>query len=99
FRSGHAERLGGGIDVEPGPAAVFAGANHGEADAVACDRGAVGNRGAIIAAGDAQAMQLPLRGRREADDFANVGTDTRKHQARSKIVRVSLSSVSLARTR
>ncbi len=63
LRRGHAERLGGGIDFEPGPAAFDAGSDHSKADAVAGDRGAVGDGWPVVAAGDAHAVQLALRGR------------------------------------
>src|SRR5688572_2944999 len=68
---GHAERLVRGIDVKPGLAAFDAGGDDGKTDAVAGNRGAIGDGGAIVAAGDAQAMQLPLRGWRQADDLAD----------------------------
>src|SRR5258707_14272877 len=79
FCGRHAERLGRGVDIEPGLAALDAGTDHREADAVASDRGAISDGCAVVAAGDAQAMQLPLRRRREADDFADIGDYSGKH--------------------
>ena len=80
---GHAQGLGGGVDLEPGPAAGHAGSDHGEAHAVAGDRCAVDDAGAFVAAGDAQPVQLALRGRRQRNNLANVGDNAGEHQARS----------------
>ena len=90
---GHAKRLGGSIDVEPGLvdrgligrslAAFHTRTDHSQADAVTGDRGAIGNGCAIVAAGNAQAMQLPLRRRRQCNDLADIGDNSGKHQVRS----------------
>ena len=69
----HGEGFGGGVDLEPGPAPGRAGANDGEAHAAAGDRSAVDDAGMLVAAGDAQPMQPPLRRRRQRRDLANVG--------------------------
>jgi hypothetical protein len=76
---GHAERLGGGVDLEPGLAVLDAGADHGQANAVAGDRGAVGDGGLVIAAGDPHAVQLALCRWREVCDLADVGDNSGKH--------------------
>ena len=83
FCRGHAKRLGRGVDLEPGFVTLNARTDHGEADPVAGDRGAVGDGGAVVTAGNAQAMQLPLRRRRQADDLADVGDYASEHYARS----------------
>ena len=62
---------------------VDARGHHGQADAVAGDRGAVGDRRAVIAAGDAQPMQLTLRRRRQGDDLADIGDYAGEHSTRS----------------
>src|SRR6185436_20159316 len=83
FRRGHAQRLGGGIDVEPGLAAVDAGSNYGQADAVAGDRSPVRNGRLVITAGDAHAVQLALRRRRQGNDLADVGDNAGEHYTSS----------------
>ena len=44
----------------------------------------VRNRGTIVTAGDAQAMQLPLRDRRQADDLADIGDNAGEHAKRAR---------------
>src|SRR6266481_7337912 len=79
LRGGHAERFGGGIDIEPGLAALDARGDHREANAVAGDRSAVRDGGAVVAASDPQPVQLALRRWRQADDLADVGDYTGEH--------------------
>ena len=79
LRRGHGQRLGGGIDLEPGLALRHARRNHREADAIAGDRRAVGDGRLIVAAGDAQPVQLPLRRRRQSDDLADIGDNAGEH--------------------
>jgi hypothetical protein len=76
---GHGQRLGSGIDVEPGLALRDAGSDDRQADAVAGNRSAVRNARAIIAARDTQPMQLALRRRFVAFDLADIGDDAGKH--------------------
>ncbi len=83
FRRGHTQRLGGGIDIEPGLFALDAGGDDGEADAVAGDRSAVGDGRAVVAARDAQAVQLALRRRRQGGYLADIGDDASEHYVRS----------------
>ena len=80
---GHGKRLGGGIDVEPGFASIHSRRDHRQADAIAGDRGAVSDGGPLVMACDAQAMELPSRRWRQADDLADVGDYPGEHQARS----------------
>jgi hypothetical protein len=79
LRGREAQRFGGGIDIEPCLAAIDAGLHHRQADAVAGDGCTVGNRCLIVAARDPQPVQLALRGRLDAGDFAKVGDDAGEH--------------------
>ena len=63
---GHAQRLGGGIDREPGAVAVPAARDHGEAHAAAGDRGADGDGVRIVAAGDLEPREPLARAARLA---------------------------------
>ena len=76
---GDGERLGGGIGRKPGAAVLLAGADHREAHAVAGDRGAVGDAGAVIAAGDLQAPQI-VGTRMDRDHLADIGDDAGEHR-------------------
>src|SRR5271170_1508118 len=80
FGRGHAERLGGGVDIEPGFVSLDAGRHHGEANAIAGDRGAVSDGSAVETARDAQPVQLALRRRRQSDDLADVSDYAGEHQ-------------------
>src|SRR4029077_10264223 len=78
--------------------AFDAGAHHGETDAVAGDRSAVGDPGAVVAARDLEPPQIVGPGR-DGDHLADVGDDAGEHQARSKVSMVSSPTASIPRER
>jgi hypothetical protein len=53
--------------------------NDGQADAIAGNRSAVRDGGAVVAACDAQPVQLALRRGRQSDDLADVGDYAGEH--------------------
>ena len=75
---GDAQRLGGGIDREPGAVAVPAARDDGEAHPAAGDRGADGDGVGIVAAGDLEPRE-PLRARLDRNHLADVGDDAGEH--------------------
>ena len=79
---GQRQRLGRGVDREPGAAALFAGADDGHAHARAGHRGAVDQFGARIGAGDGEAAQI-IGARLDRPHFAEIGDDAGEHQRRS----------------
>ena len=92
---GEPQRLGGGIDREPGAIAVLAARDHGEAHAAAGDRGADRDGVGIVAAGDPEPRE-PLRARLDRDHLADVGDDAGEHaQARSNVSTRSSADLSL----
>ena len=74
-----AQRLGGGVDREPGAAVLLAGADHRQADAGAGDRGALVDPARGIAAGDGEPVQI-VGPRLDATHFAEIGDDAGEHQ-------------------
>src|SRR2546423_10449835 len=94
---GHAERLGGGIDIEPGFPLIDARRDHRQADAIAGDRGAVSDGGPLVTACDTQAMQLPSRRWRQANALADVGDIAGKLQAPPWMVSCPFCTFPLAR--
>src|SRR5262245_13249686 len=83
---GHPQRLGGGVDGEPGTVALLAARDHGQAHAAAGDRGADVDCLRIIATGDLETGE-PLRARLARNHFANVGHDAGKHLTSARISR------------
>jgi hypothetical protein len=75
---GDPQGLGGGIDGKPRTSVLLAHANHGEADTGTGDRGALDDRGALVAAGDLDPVQ-PFRARAHRNHFADVGDDAGEH--------------------
>src|SRR5262245_2732326 len=75
---GRPQRLGGGIDGEPGAVALLAARDHGQAHATAGDRGADADGLRIIATGDLETGE-PLPPRLDRNPLADVGHDAGKH--------------------
>src|SRR5262249_11906698 len=83
---GRPQRLGGGVDREPGAVALLAARYHGQAYAAAGDRGADVDGLRIIATGDLETGE-PLRARLDRNHFADVGHDAGKHLTPARISR------------
>ena len=76
---GHPQRLGGGIDRKQVRLPPLAGLDHGQADAGMRDRGADGDRGARIGAGDLEPAQA-FGPRLDRDHLADIGDDAGEHR-------------------
>ena len=75
---GQPQRLGGGINREPGAPVFFASLDDGEADAGAGHRRALHQRGARIGTGDGDAGQI-VGARLDRPHFAHIGDDAGEH--------------------
>src|SRR5260370_29923884 len=91
---GDGQGRGGGIHRKPGVTVRDARSYDGQADAVAGDRGAVRDGGAVVMAGDRELAQV-VRPGRNSDHLADVGDDASEHfHALSKVSIVSSPTVS-----